>query len=113
MSKEEKIPFGKEWIEGMTKHPKELLVDLLKNAYKELIELKQLEIKNNGWIKIESEEDIPKYGTECYFIVSGFEENEYFGHYESRLFWHKNEAYSKDVVTHYKTIEKPENKPLY
>lgn len=39
--KQDYIPFGEEWIIGMKKHSKEVLIDLLANAYKKNI---------NGWI---------------------------------------------------------------
>ena len=63
---------------------------------------------NNGWLKIESEDDLPKDLTKCHFIIRGYENNNYIGHYYDGLFWNShNEAYSWQVVSHYQPIEKP------
>lgn len=68
---------------------------------------------NNGWIKIESEEDLPKTTCECWFleknensILSGFY-NKDFNCFVFSAF----KILLKDV-THYKTIETPKP-PIY
>lgn len=68
---------------------------------------------NNGWIKVESEEDLPSNGTKCHFIINRFEENDYQGHFYDGLFWNSySEAYTHNIVTHYQPIQKP-NPPLH
>lgn len=68
---------------------------------------------NNGWIRIETEDDLPKDLTKCHFIIRGYENNHYMGHYYDGLFWNShNEAYSWQVVSHYQPIEKPKP-PIY
>lgn len=52
--KQDYIPFGEEWVSYMKKHSKEVLVDLIANAYNKNIEQK------DNWIKIESDNDFPK-----------------------------------------------------
>ena len=66
---------------------------------------------NNGWLLME-ENGLPQNGTKCHFIISGFEENEYVGHYEDGLFWDGKAAYTAAIVTHYQPIIKP-GKPIY
>ena len=81
----------------------------------ELIRPKSLQgiENNNGWIRIESEDDLPKDLTKCHFIIRGYEDNDYIGRYCDGLFWNsQNEAYSWGVVSHYQPIEKPKP-PIY
>lgn len=61
---------------------------------------------NNGWIKIESESDLPK-------------EDGAYWHYDDGMVWHnpwdKDEikiGYTQKLITHYKPITKPQP-PLY
>ncbi len=106
MSKEEIIPFGKEWTEGMKVHSKELLIDLLKNAYKELIGLKQIEVNNNGWIKIESEADLPKERSDNDVFLVSFDGKISVGC--SKLLEIKEiRSYWVATVTHWQPIQKP------
>ena len=74
---------------------------------------------NNGWIKIESEEDLPNEdGLECYIIgkyhdalplVAVFDSR----HGDGKRFYNMNgDVWSKDVITHYQPIIKPKP-PLY
>lgn len=63
--------------------------------------------ENNGWIKIESESDLPKELEKIYFIIKGYEERICIGYYCHDLFWDLNEDYSKQIVTHYQPIQKP------
>jgi uncharacterized protein involved in tellurium resistance len=67
---------------------------------------------NNGWIKIESEEDLPKDNTRCHFIIDGYEELEKQGIYIYGFFWDAQSAYTNKIVTHYQPIIKPEP-PIY
>jgi len=68
--------------------------------------------KNRGWIKIESEKDLPKNWEQIHFVIKGFEENQNSGYYYDGLFWNLNEAYTKEIVTHYQPIIKPQP-PIY
>lgn len=63
MSKEKQdyIPFGQEWIIGMKKHSKDVLIDLLANAYKKNIATEEKPIK------IENKSDLPKERMHCWF----------------------------------------------
>lgn len=65
---------------------------------------------NNGWIKINSEDDLPKEGTYCHFIIKGFEELHNQGLYDG-MFWDNKCAYISSIVTHYQPIQKPIQKP--
>jgi len=69
---------------------------------------------NNGWVRIESEEDLPKAGNELYdVIVDGkkfrkpcfFDEGEFVYHSNKNIWKCQN-------ITHYKPIE-PELLPIY
>lgn len=61
---------------------------------------------NNGWIRIESEDDLPKYGNLFWVIKKGYDypllENMY----------HDDGDYWVKWFTHYKKIDTPK-KPLY
>lgn len=76
------------------------------------LELKGIE-SNNGWIKIESESDLPKEELDCHFI---FKQNDKkyqtFGVWDNKLksFW--SGALRINYVTHYQPIQKPES-PIY
>jgi hypothetical protein len=67
---------------------------------------------NNGWIKIKSEEDLPKDNTRCHFIIDRYEELEKQGIYIDGLFWDAQSAYTNKIITHYQPIIKPEP-PIY
>ena len=67
---------------------------------------------NNGWIKIESEKDLPSDWDKVHFVLKGFEEHEYSGYYNNGLFWNLNEAYTKEIVSHFQPVEK-KPKPIY
>ena len=61
---------------------------------------------NNGWIKIESEADLPN-DEKSYWVVNDEKEifeMEYFPNYK---------AFTEEGVTHYQPINKPFLKPLY
>lgn len=63
-------------------------------------------LKNNGWIKIESESDLPKEGELFWVIKTG---------YDYPLFepmYHDDGEYWLQWYTHYQPIEKPKP-PLY
>lgn len=66
---------------------------------------------NNGWIKIESEDDLPKETTECWFKYCG---ELFMGYYNSdfKRFNTMNVLFNINEVTHYQTIVKPQP-PLY
>ncbi|KUY28050.1 hypothetical protein [Elizabethkingia ursingii] len=65
---------------------------------------------NNGWTRIESEEDLPKEAIECYFIAG---EEIYKGWYNLISFNGRLKPnsvvinFSNDMVTHYQPIETP------
>lgn len=63
---------------------------------------------NNGWIRIESEDDLPKVdGISCWIIT---EKNKEIRQRWFNKFWNEYEGEGK--VTHYQPIEKPKP-PLY
>lgn len=70
---------------------------------------------NNGWVKIESENDLPKETIECDFI---FENDIYRGWYNMILFNGRLKPnsvvinFASDVITHYQPIVKPKP-PVY
>lgn len=66
---------------------------------------------NRGWIKIESEEDLPKEDIECWIKEKG-NEIIFNGRYISLLNYFAYTAFQIDNVTHYQPITKPEP-PLY
>lgn len=64
---------------------------------------------NNGWIKIESETDLPKESIRCYFV---FENRILEGNFSGVIFkWATGFSGWKNV-THYQPITKP-NLPIY
>jgi len=69
---------------------------------------------NNGWIKIESEADLPKENTTCHFITK--RNINYIGEFrkeEGESFFFKGiEGFSFSFITHYQPITKP-NPPIY
>ena len=73
---------------------------------------------NNGWIRIESEEDLPKEDKiECHLIINNgsMELHGGFRRYSKETFYFfnaKGEGFLIDSVTHYQPIVKPE-KPIY
>jgi len=68
---------------------------------------------NNGWIKIESEADLPKEEIDCHFVYK-VNDNRYqtFGVWDKKLnsFW--SGALKIENVTHYQPIIKPQP-PIY
>lgn len=64
---------------------------------------------NNGWIRIESEEDLPKESIECWFIHY---ERIYSGAFAGRMFASGSTLAGWKAVSHYQPIVKPE-KPIY
>lgn len=90
------------WIdEKINKNKKyEILCSIPKQKQKELIsELHKIE-NNNGWIKIESEADLPKENTWCFVIskISGITHGN---------FLIKDKDYWLIDATHYQPIKKP------
>lgn len=67
---------------------------------------------NNGWIKIESEEDLPK-DSAYYWIVTN-SKNIHLTEYEVdfKQFFTKDYAYNDYEITHYQQIDKPKS-PIY
>lgn len=65
---------------------------------------------NNGWIKIESEEDLPKEVINCWFATNN---GIYLGYYTTRgYFVNEGEDIELKFITHYQPIEKPKP-PIY
>lgn len=60
---------------------------------------------NNGWIRIESEEDLPKEPIECWFIHY---ERIYSGAFGGRMFGSGATLAGWKTVSHYQPIVKPE-----
>lgn len=69
---------------------------------------------NNGWIKIESEDDLPKEYGEYYFRTTYNTMITYSGWYSSsdKKFYDRNHYFEIIDVTHYQPIVKP-LKPIY
>lgn len=74
---------------------------------------------NNGWVKVESEEDLPKENIDCFYItkyskdviVGCFRLKSYKG-WKNMFTVDHNIAVGLGHVTHYQTIEKPKL-PIY
>lgn len=64
--------------------------------------------ENNGWIKIESENDLPKEYTECFL----FDDDNDIGFYTFGLDDNNDLKYKENGITHYQLIIKPEP-PIY
>lgn len=65
---------------------------------------------NNGWIKIESEADLPKENIDCWFVIDN---DSYLGYFTKRgYFVNGSDNIELRFVTHYQPIEKP-NPPIY
>ena len=77
------------------------------------IEVKSLQgiENNNGWIKIESEDDLPKEGMHHSILLDSDCINGY-RNYDVIVFYEVNSRYRKKEISHYQPIEKP-LKPLY
>lgn len=66
---------------------------------------------NNGWIKIESEEDLPKEGMHHSILLDSECINGY-RNYDVIVFYEVNSRYRKKEISHYQPIEKPKS-PIY
>jgi hypothetical protein len=66
---------------------------------------------NNGWIKIESEADLPKEGMHHSILLDSECINGY-RNYDVIVFYEVNSKFRKKEISHYQPIEKP-LKPLY
>lgn len=72
---------------------------------------------NNGWTRIESEADLPKESTYCWFILKGVDKIQY-GRFilslsnVKRFFLYDGDNYNYSEVTHYQPIIKPQP-PIY
>ena len=63
---------------------------------------------NNGWIRIDSEADLPENGISCFFMVYDQIKTGIFDY----RFKNKGCSYGWGTVTHYQPIQKP-HQPLY
>ena len=74
----------------------------------------ELNKENNGWIKIESEDDLPKEYGEYYFRTTYNTMITYSGWYSSsdKKFYDRNHYFEIIEVTHYQPIIKPKP-PIY
>ena len=66
---------------------------------------------NNGWIKIESETDLPKEGIHHSILLDSDCINGY-RNYDVIVFYEVNSRYRKKEISHYQPIEKPKP-PIY
>ena len=66
---------------------------------------------NNGWIKIESEADLPKEGIHHSILLDSDCINGYIN-YDVIVFYEVNSRYRKKEISHYQPIEKPKP-PIY
>ena len=66
---------------------------------------------NNGWIKIESETDLPKEGIHHSILLDSDCINGY-RNYDVIVFYEVNSRYRKKEISHYRPIEKPKP-PIY
>lgn len=76
------------------------------NGYKVRPKSLQVIETNNGWIKIESENDLPKKGSNCHFILKNGFSGIFVDLDDSEYLTLRNRG------THYQPIEKP-LKPIY
>jgi len=73
---------------------------------------------NNGWIKIESEVDLPDDDDELLYEICHFEDEMFKRFYEVfnwqaiTKIWEGNSEYFQDEITHYRPIVKPKP-PIY
>ena len=69
---------------------------------------------NNGWLKVDKENDLLKDGMECFFItLSGAMYVGFLVFRRKKIFFKENGIeYSNGFITHYKPIEKPKP-PIY
>lgn len=98
---------------NLKKYFKEDLIDSKVYRDKLLYRPKSLQgiENNNGWIKIESEDDLPKEGMHHSILLDSDCINGY-RNYDVIVFYEVNSRYRKKEISHYKPIEKP-LKPLY
>ncbi len=66
---------------------------------------------NNGWVKIESESDLPKESNRLWIIFNGMI-GDCFYNYSDKVFWNTYNDKPFIDVTHYQIIKKP-NPPIY
>ena len=66
---------------------------------------------NNGWIRIESEVDLPKEGMHHSILLDSECINGY-RNYDVIVFYEVNSKFRKKEISHYQPIEKP-NPPIY
>ena len=66
---------------------------------------------NNGWIKIESEADLPKEGMHHSILLDSECINGY-RNYDIIVFYEVNSKFRKKEISHYQPIEKPKP-PIY
>ena len=66
---------------------------------------------NNGWIKIESEADLPKEGMHHSILLDSECINGY-RNYDVIVFYEVNSKFRKKEISHYQPIEKPKP-PIY
>ena len=66
---------------------------------------------NNGWIRIESEADLPKEGMHHSILLDSECINGY-RNYDIIVFYEVNSRYRKKEISHYQPIEEP-LKPIY
>lgn len=92
------IPFGEGWISGMKKHSKDVLIDLLANAYKKNISTEEKPIK------IESKKDLPKERMNCWFHDKnqGWIAGEFLNNGKDEI------NFILANATHYQPIKKPD-----
>jgi hypothetical protein len=88
----------------LTNAPKEIEHDYKDRCYRPK-SLQGIE-NNNGWIKIESEADLPKENLDCWFYNSYGMFRGYFNKKQGFFYDEKYEVIRYDL-THYKPIEKP------
>ena len=66
---------------------------------------------NNGWIRIESEADLPKEGMHHSILLDSECINGY-RNYDVIVFYEVNSKFRKKEISHYQPIEKPKP-PIY
>lgn len=76
--------------------------------------MKSLKIKNNnGWIKIENEDDLPEECELCFIVINGkIGIASYRNTFGNKEFWTYEMSIDISNVSHYKILIKPEL-PLY
>jgi hypothetical protein len=90
------------------------ITDYNYDIYNELWRPKSLQgiENNNGWIKIESEKDLPKEDCKCWVVTESYSTCLSLFLSDTKRFWELADLDFRLIPTHYKIVEEPKP-PLY